>query len=124
MTSYYTQLFESDLTPRMKAYYHIDQNIRRIGYIPIIGSIVGIPRMCIGVSQQIISKEGDYQGCWNEGNAVTKVTYTGDKLRARGKMNVTRGMFEVVGIFTFLYDCSMESAYGKYWSISESVNKI
>jgi len=123
MTSYYTRLSESDLTSRMRTYYHVDKNIRRIGYIPIIGSIVGIPRMCIGLSQQIISKEGDYQGSWNEGDMITKVTYTGDKLRARGKMNVTRGMFEVVGICTLLYDCSMESAYGKYWSISGSVNK-
>jgi hypothetical protein len=98
----YSIAMPNQLNFSQKLSYGIDLVIRDIGYFPIIGAFVGIPRIVIGIFQKVIGGEGSFS--WNEGDGIIK--FTGSRLAADGEANIIRGIFETccIGFILVGYD--------------------
>lgn len=115
---FYSRCDYSNLTSPQKALWYANTTYRVIGYIPIIGCIVGIPRIAYGAATLLSCKmslipKGEMH--WNEGDMT--IRYSGNRAVANAHLNIYRGFFECVGmgIVPFTYDASMVSYHGDAW---------
>lgn len=91
----YARETQSSSPKRTYETYEIDEVIRTIGYLPIIGAVVGVPRIITGIAIVIIGAEGMFWNKFCPGKEEKR--FEGSKLIFGGTARIIRGTFETYG---------------------------
>lgn len=91
-STYYYNPMPQNLTAVETMTYGADVIVRDIGYIPVIGIGVGVPRVITGIWQKIMGGEGGLQ--FSEGSE--RVHFSGSRQGADRVANIVRGCFECI----------------------------
>lgn len=110
-TSTYYNPMPSELTAKQMMSYGADVVVRDIGYIPVVGISVGVPRLITGIWQKIMGGEGSLQFSAEDG----KVYFRGSRQAGDGVANIVRGCFECIPLANLLVLPLWDYAHDDRW---------